>query len=55
MFPEGGANTEISPGLIPDERSYEGIARNVPNSELCHHAPAPPTTLSIKVVIVVLY
>ena len=34
--------------------SAKGIAKNIPNSEVFHYAQAPPTTLSIKVVIVIL-
>ena len=36
-------------------RSAKGTPKNFPNFEVCHPAPAPPRTLSIKVVIVVLY
>ena len=35
--------------------NVRGITKNVPNLQVYEHTPATPTTLSIKVVIVVLY
>ena len=35
--------------------NVRGITKNVPNLQVYEHTPATPTTLSLKVVIVVLY
>ena len=54
IFPELPAQIFFSKISMGNVRA-RGIIKNIPNLQVYEHTPATPTTLSIKVVIVVLY